>query len=335
MKSNSILSQNNKNIVDSLHFKSFFIDLHNDLLENSVRSNYNWGIRHTIKHTDIPRLFDGGIDAQIFAIWVSPKGGNYYERALNQINNFNKQISLNSDKIAQGRNADNIKQLNEQHKIAAILGVEGGHTIENNLVNLKNFYKLGVRYLTITWENSTDWATSAKDKKSKMKGLSDFGKQVIKTMDSLGMIIDVSHTGIKTIEDILATTKNPIIASHTACYNVRPHYRNLTDEQIKAIASKGGIIGITFYPPFLSNTGTANVETVVKHIDYIVKLVGIDYVAIGSDFDGIEKTPQGLEDVSRFPNLTKALFKKGYSESDIRKILGENFLRVFRVVCKK
>ena len=146
------------------------------------------------------------------------------------------------------------------------------------------------------------------------------------------MIIDVSHTGIKTIEDILKVTKNPIIASHSGAYKIKNHYRNLNDDQIKAIANSGGLIGITFYPPFIGVGKSADIMTVIKHINYIVDLVGIDHVAIGSDFDGMELTPTGLEDVSKFPNLIKALRKQNYSEQDIKKICGENFLRVLKSI---
>jgi membrane dipeptidase len=148
------------------------------------------------------------------------------------------------------------------------------------------------------------------------------------------MIIDVAHTGIKTISDILATTKNPIVATHSGVRALNNHYRNLTDAQIDSIAGRGGVIGVVFYPPFLSSKGSATIDTVIKHIDYIKNRVGIDYVAIGSDFDGIGSVPVGLEDVSKLPNLTAALLKRGYSIADVRKILGENYLRVFRQVCK-
>jgi membrane dipeptidase len=314
--------------------KIFLIDLHNDLLENCAKRKYNWGERHPNLHTDLPRMMEGGLSAQIFAIWVSPKGGYFYNRALKQADIFKEQMKLNNDKIEQAFSADDIERIYKSGKISAILGVEGGHAIEKDITKLKNLYKLGARYLTITWENSTDWAISAKDKNSLKKGLSDLGVKIIKSMDSLGMIIDVSHTGKKTIEDILKVTKNPVIASHSGAFQLRNHYRNLTDEQIKAIANTGGLIGVTFYPNFIESGKTANIKSVIKHINYIVKLVGIDYVGIGSDFDGIEITPTGLEDVSKFKNLISALKKEKYSDEDIRKICGENFLRVFKRVSK-
>jgi membrane dipeptidase len=214
--------------------------------------------------------------------------------------------------------------------------VEGGTAIEEDLGKLNILYGLGARYFTITWNNSTSWATSAADAQSATKGLTDFGKEVIKRMDSLGMIVDVSHTGIKTIEDILAVTKNPIIASHSGVRTLRNHTRNLTDDQIKAIAHGGGVIGVVFYTSFISTapSGSVTIDTVVKHIEYIKNLVGVDHVAIGSDYDGGITAPVGLENVSKLGNLTLALLRKGYSPADVRKVLGENYLRVFSAVCK-
>ncbi|MCX8010281.1 MAG: dipeptidase, partial [Ignavibacteria bacterium] len=295
---------------------------------------YQLGIKHSYNHSDIPRFFEGGIDAQMLSLWADPN--NYdssYKRTIQMIDSFKSQLALNQLTMGQAKNSGDIAQLTSQNKFAGILCVEGGHSIENSIDKLKTFYQLGARYMTITWNNSTSWATSAADAQSQTKGLSDFGKQVIKSMDSLGMIIDVSHVGIKTIQDILATTKNPIIASHSGVRALRNHYRNLTDDQIRSIAQGGGVIGVVFYPSFLSSRTPVTIDTVIKHIDYIRNLVGIDHIAIGSDFDGIETTPVGLEDVSKLPNLTMALLRKGYSISDVMKILGGNYLRVFKKVC--
>ncbi|HEX9974727.1 MAG TPA: membrane dipeptidase, partial [bacterium] len=321
--------------LDLLHSKAFVVDLHNDVLEKVVGSGYQLGVRHSYNHSDIPRFFEGGVDAQMFVVWVDHRAylNISYQRALQFFDAFDNQVALNPTKIAQARNADEIFQVNAQQKLAGVLVVEGGHAIENDLDKLKELYRRGMRYLTITWNNSTDWATSAEDSRTTTRGLSDFGKQVIRTLDSLGVIIDVSHVGIKTIQDILATSKNPIIASHSDVRALRNHYRNLYDDQIVAIANSGGVIGVVFYPYFLSSGGTTNISTVIKHINYIVNLVGIDHVAIGSDYDGIESTPIGLEDVSKLPALTMALLKAGYSNANVKKILGENFLRVFREVC--
>lgn len=321
--------------LQTVHRRSFFIDLHNDVMELAI-DGYQLGVRHTTHHSDLPRFRDGGVDAQMFSIWVDPNRfpSTPYQQAIQIIDSFAMQVGRYSASFAQARTSTEIQQANAAGKLAGILGVEGGHAIQNDINNLISLYQRGARYLTITWNNSTAWATAAADPLSATRGLSDFGRQVIRTMDSLGMIIDVSHTGIKTIEDILATTTHPIIASHSGARALRNHYRNLTDAQLLSIAQRGGVIGVVFYPPFLSATSTVTIDTVVRHIEYMKNLVGIDHVAIGSDFDGIEITPVGLEDVTKFPALTMALLKRGYTSADIRKLLGENYMRVFRTVCE-
>lgn len=322
--------------LNTVHFYSRLIDLHNDILEVMIgEPTYHLGTLHTTHHTDIPRFQKGGVDVQFFSVWISPSeydSNLYYDQSQVMMNLFNNELSLNPNTIGQARNPVEAISLNDNGKIAAVIGVEGGHTIENSLTNLASLYLQGMRYMTITWNNSTSWAVSAQDSRSTTVGLSDFGKSVIRTMDSLGVIIDVSHTGIKTIQDILQVTTNPIIATHSGARKLRNHYRNLYDSQIIDIANSGGVIGVVFYPPFLSSSNTTNIDTVIKHIDYIKNLVGIDHIAIGSDFDGIEVTPVGLEDVSKFPALTMRLFEHGYSEEDVRKILGGNFMRVFEQV---
>jgi membrane dipeptidase len=322
--------------LETVHHRAFVFDLHNDVMEKVV-FGYQMGIRHTTDQSDLPRFRDGGVDAQMFAVWTDWRDSvahPYYDFTLAMVDSFNSQIRQNSADFGQARTSEEILEANAAGKLAGVLAVEGGHAIENDLAKLRTFYEKGARYLTITWNNSLPWAVSAADARSTTVGLSDFGRQVIRTMDSLGMIIDVAHTGIKTIWDILATTKNPIVATHSGVRALNNHTRNLTDAQIDSIAKRGGVIGVVFYPPFLSPRASATIDTVIRHIDYIKNRVGIDYVAIGSDFDGIESVPVGLEDVAKLPNLTAALLKRGYSIADVRKILGENYLRVFRQICK-
>lgn len=322
-------------LLTSFHSTSTLIDLHNDILEVMTSdTSYHLKHRHNYNHTDIPRLKDGGVDLQFFSVWVSPtQYSNYFQQAQVMLNIFNSELNENQNSIAQAFNWLQADSIIQQNKIAAVIGVEGGHHIENSLDNLVSLYNSGMRYMTITWNNSTDWAVSAQDSRSATVGLSDFGRQVIRTMDSLGIIIDVSHTGIKTIQDILQETQNPIVATHSGARALRNHYRNLYDWQIQDIANSGGVIGVVFYPYFLNGTSSATIQDVIAHIDYIKNLVGIDYVAIGSDFDGIEVVPSGLEDTSKFPNLTEALFDHGYTKEEIEKILYKNFKRVFEQVC--
>jgi len=245
---------------------------------------------------------------------------------------------INSDNLVVTNNSESTLNAINESKIAAVIGVEGGHTIENSIDKLVQLYNMGMRYLTITWNNSTNWAVSASDSRTNTVGLSEFGKNVIRKMDSLGVIIDVSHVGIKTISDILEVTKNPIMATHSGVRAIKNSSRNLYDNQIKAIANSGGVIGIVFYPTFIGdadNDGDSDIADVIAHIDYIVNLVGVDYVAIGSDFDGTSGyLVEGLSDVTKYPVLTMALLKHGYTHAQIRKILGENFLRIFKQVCK-
>lgn len=323
--------------LETVHSRAFVFDLHNDVMEIAVNGGYELGVRHTYNHSDLPRFREGGMDAQMFALWTDwtdSVAHPYYAYTLQMADSFQNQVARNAASFVQARSYDELVLANASGKLAGVLAVEGGHAIENSLEKLRTFYSLGARYFTITWNNSTAWAVSAADARTSTVGLSEFGKQVVRTADSLGMIIDVAHTGIKTIWDILATTKNPVIDSHAGVRALNNNTRNLTDAQIDSIARRGGVIGVVFYPPFLSSKGGVNIDTVIKHIDYIKNRVGIDYVAIGSDWDGIGSTPVGLEDVSKLPNLTAALLRHGYSIPDVMKILGGNYLRVFRQVCK-
>jgi membrane dipeptidase len=327
-------------MLDTVHDRAFLIDLHNDIMEQIAASGFTYQLadRHTTKHTDIPRLRDGGVDAQVFSIWVSPTSyapSIYFATAKKFIDSMKAQVGRNAKDVEIVLKKDSLDVFARQNRIAGLLVVEGGHCIEDNLENLRVLYNEGVRMMTITWKNSTSWAVSDQDTRAATVGLNDFGKQVIRTMDSLGMIIDVSHVGKKTIEDILATSTNPIIASHSGAYTLANNSRNLTDSQILALAGRGGVIGVVFYPYYLTGSRTASLDNVIQHIDYIKNLTkSVDCIALGSDFDGIEVTPQGLENVTRFPAITEALLQRGYSREDVRKILGGNFMRVFRAVCK-
>lgn len=325
--------------IVTIHSQATVIDLHNDFLEKILEdTSHHLMPRYygNDYHTDIPRLIEGGVDIQFFVDWINYRDyGNYFETSQTVIELFNRELNLYPEYIQQARTLNEALTINSDGKIAAVLCVEGGHTIENSIDNLISLYDAGMRYMTITWNNSTDWAVSAADDRAETVGLSEFGKEVIRTMDSLGVIIDISHTGIQTIEDIIEITTNPIIASHSGVRAIRDRTRNLTDSQIQAIAATDGVIGIVFYPPFLAGWN-ASISHVIQHIDYIVNLVGIDYVALGSDFDGIgTNTVSGLDDVSKFPALTLALLSDGYSRTDVEKILGGNFMRVFREVCNK
>ncbi|MFH1525368.1 MAG: membrane dipeptidase [Bacteroidota bacterium] len=324
--------------IELIHYKAILVDLHNDVLEIMIDDpSYRWANYNTKNHTDLPRMKIGGIDIQFFSVWVSPGSypTNAYEVANQLLDIFESEVFVNSASIEQAGSYDQAMSVVANNKIAGVIGVEGGHAIENSLEKLTRLYNRGMRYMTITWNNSTDWAISASDSRTNSQGLSEFGREVISKMDSLGVIIDVSHVGIQTIKDILTITNNPIIASHSGARALLNRYRNLYDWQIQDIANSGGVIGIVFYPPFLgANSNSVDIETVIDHIDYIVNLVGINHVSLGSDFDGIgTNTVNGLENTSKFPDLTWGLLNRGYSRDDIELILGGNFLRVFKKVC--
>ena len=365
-----------------LHFDAFVVDTHNDVVQYTLNGiDISGRIKHG--HSDIPRFREGGVDVEIFSIWVPPEtvSRSYYDQANEQIDSIESFARKNSRYVSIAKNSHQLEELVGQGKFVAMMGMEGGHPMENDLKKLEHFYNRGVRYVTLTWNNSTDWATSAKDesdpdKHLAKKGLSDFGKKIVRTMNKLGMIVDVSHVGERTFLDVLKTTTKPIIASHSSVWTLCHHRRNLKDDQLKAIAMNGGVVFINFNPPFIDSTYAQKetalqkriqtqydsikktltgddfikdqlatealmpefesirpaLSSLIDHFDYVAKLIGVDHVGIGSDFNGIAVAPKEMDDVSFLPNITRELLKRGYSESDVRKILGGNFLRVLRAV---
>ncbi len=361
-----------------IHFKSILIDTHNDIPTTAIDAGVSFDQSLKTKtHSDLQRMFEGGVDAQFFSIWCDGLKENPYAWANREIDTVMAWTNRNPTKMMQAFTANDIIKAAKQKKLAVLFGVEGGHMIENDLNKLDALYKRGVRYMTITWNNSTSWATSALDETTKAdslkhKGLTDFGKSIVKRMNELGMLVDLSHVGEQTFWDAIATTSKPVLVSHSCVYTLCPFRRNLKDDQIKAIAKNGGVIHLNFYSGFLdpafearSDAFTAKHKTemdsllkinpeayfmqvylfnkypdevkslrppmslLLDHLDYIVKLVGVDYVGFGSDFDGVNSLPEGLDGVEDFPKLTEELVKRGYSKKDIRKILGGNFIRVF------
>jgi membrane dipeptidase len=365
----------------TIHSQALVADMHSDTVLRMVKG-FDFGVRDTSGNMDIPRLQEGGVDLQVFAVWLpteTPKE-RCLARADEMIDSLEAQINRHGDKIAICRSAEQAGQIIYSGRIAAFIGIENGVAIADDLANLDHFYGRGVRYLTLTHTSSSDWCISSADTAPAFAGLTDFGREVVRRMNDLGMIVDVSHASAKAVEEVLKITTSPIIASHSCVYNLCQHDRNLTDEQIRAIAQNGGVIGINFFGGYLSNRWKEvtdsiqqahqaeidsidalykddydkkhqalawlfeeydkaiakediNVGTVVDHIDYIVRLVGADYVGLGSDFDGVFSLPNGLKDCSMMPNITKELVKRGYSRVDIEKILGGNFMRVFKEVC--
>ncbi len=371
----TIFSQKYKKI----HSDAVLVDTHNDFPSASIEKKVSLDSDLLGKtHTDLARLRKGGVDVQIFSIFCGPEQQQPYAFANREIDSVYEWANRAPNRMTIVRTPAELKQAIKDNRLATMLGVEGGHMIEDKIENLDALYVRGVRYMTLTWNNSTTWATSAADETTKgdsltHKGLTDLGKKIVVRMNELGMLIDISHNGEQTFWDVLKLTKKPIIASHSCVWTFCHHRRNLKDDQIKAIAKNGGVIHLNFYAGFLDSTyekkaaqllakhkpeidslvahGTqpdyAGIMTMEKykaetnairpplsllldHLDYIVKLVGVDFVGLGSDFDGIEAGPRELNGVQDFPLITKGLLERGYSKKDVRKILGENFLRVFK-----
>lgn len=371
-------------VYKKLHNEAIVIDTHNDVLSSATMRGLDIGNNLKGKtHSDIARFKKGGIDIQVFSIFCDEKFGRdtAFKFANIEIDSLYAIVSRHSDKMMMVTSPEQLQQAVKEKKLGCMIGVEGGHMIEDRMNYLDSLFQRGARYLTLTWNNSTSWASSAKDETNKetgANGLNDFGKSIVHRMNDLGMMVDLSHTGEKTFWDVIQSTKKPVLLSHSSVYRLCPVFRNLKDDQIKAIAKNGGVIQVNFYSGFIDSNYQKNrkaifdkhsmekdslkelgipdfeiSETLAKkykkemdairpplsllidHIDYIVKLAGIDYVGLGADMDGIESLPQGLNGVEDFPKITMALLKRGYSETDIRKILGGNFIRVFEANSKQ
>jgi membrane dipeptidase len=296
------------------------------------RSEVGIGTRSNVGHVDIPRLQDGGVDCQVFAISSerSRSPSHPLRTALEMINRFYIECKTNQDTIVPVTNHSEILKAKNEGKIAAILSIEGAHIIECSIDMFSIFHRLGVRMVGLVHSLRNQLADGVKDKRTG-GGLSELGIAAVETLEKLNTIIDVSHLNDEGFWDLVSITKNPFIASHSNCRTICEHPRNLTDEQIIALADKKGVIGMNFAPSFV-HPNLASVQGVVDHIDHIVDLVGPNYVGLGSDFDGIPYTPVGLESVSKMPNITEELLIRDYSEADIQNILGSNHLRVFKEV---
>ncbi len=317
-----------------VHQKAIVFDGHCDTLLEIMNHKRSLGSKTSTGHLDIPRLKEGGIDIQVFAVFIEDiyKPDRALKRTLQLIDCFYSEIEKNQDEISVVTNFNQLEVVHRARKIAAVLSIEGGEALEGDLAVLRVLYKLGVRLLTLTWNQRNQIADGLSESRTG-GGLTEFGIKVINEMNKLGMLIDVSHLSEAGFWDVVKYSKNPIIASHSNCYTICSQRRNLKDDQIKAIANKGGVIGITFVPNFLTQENRkATIKDVIKHIDYLVEKVGVDYVGLGSDFDGTDDLPLDLEGVEKVPNITIELVKRGYEEEDIKKILGGNFLRVFKEV---
>lgn len=365
-----------------IHKKAIVIDTHNDITSPMYDEDFDLGTSSIGKfhvdgdpfHTDIARMKKGGLTAEFFSIYVDAKyarEGGSASRAMNLIDAAYRAAERYPETFITAYSAADIRRAKQQNKIAALMGIEGGHAIEDSLAVLREFYRLGVRYMTLTHNNTNNWADASRGE-AKHNGLTDFGREVVREMNRLGMLVDVSHVSDKTMSDVLDISTAPIVASHSSAQFFSKHPRNVNDDLIKRIAKNGGVVMINFYPAFLDqrywdeerarneklkpqldalneqfkNDLSALSEAkrklyaanpiyalsytkIVDHIDHIKEVAGIDYVGIGSDFDGVPALPEGINGIEDLPLITYEMLRRNYSETDIRKVLGENFLRAF------
>lgn len=366
----------------SIHRRAVVVDMHADTVQFMLDEGVDINERAPGLHLDAGRMKEGGLDAQFFAIWVEPQyfgtgGHRAVKRADEQIARVRALAEKHPETWTLATGAADIRRAAEEGRLAALMGLEGGYAIDEKLENVERYYQMGVRYMSPAWTVSTSWAGSSGDTEGRTRGLNDFGRAVVREMNRLGMMIDVSHVSDKTFWDIIETSTKPVIATHSNARAITNVPRNLADEQIRALAGTGGVVCVVFYPAFVepgwdeqkrrvdaeiaplveaASRGVASmgspgslkriardrvrereyrrrmppvsVARVVDHIDHIVRLVGVDHVGLGSDFDGIQAVPRDLASVADLPNLTAELLKRGYTESDVEKILGGNILRV-------
>jgi membrane dipeptidase len=359
-----------------IHRRAIVIDTHNDVTTPMTNDDFDLsGTPPAPYRTNIERMKQGGLNAEFFSLYIRPwyvEHGGSTRRTLDMIDSVYRAVERHPNDLMFATSVADIRRAKRQGRIAALMGIEGGHAIEDSLATLREFYRLGVRYMTLTWNNTNNWADAGRGEK-KHGGLSEFGKEVVREMNRLGMLVDVSHVSDETMSDALDVSKAPIIASHSSARAVSDVSRNIPDDLLKRIARNGGVVHVNFYSVFVDVKTVAPqsaardkklkaqqdaidekykndperraeesdkleashplpplpISKLIDHIDHIAKVAGVDHVGIGADFDGANDMPEGAKDVSMLPNITYELLKRGYSERDIVKILGGNFLRAF------
>lgn len=319
----------------TLHHDSTIFDGHCDTLLEVLAGKRKLHERSTEGHIDVPRLREGGVTAQVFAIFIEDHylPARAAVQTLRLLDTFHNELTANEDALLLATKAEHIEQAKKTGKVAAVIGIEGAESLEGDLRLLRMFYRLGVRLLTVAWSRRNEAADGVQEARTG-GGLTNFGLKLVEECNRLGIMVDVSHLAPAGVKDVLEASSQPVIASHSNAYALCSHPRNLTDQQLAALAEKGGVVGVTFVPSFIAeDRKEASLEKLLDHIDHIVRVAGVDHVGLGSDFDGFSPPPPpGLEDVTRLPGITAGLLYRGYSEEDVRKILGGNFLRVFRQV---
>jgi membrane dipeptidase len=357
-----------------IHSNLPVIDGHNDL-PWAIRTRANGSLdvadaaTHLADyHTDIGRLIEGGVGAQFWSVYVPAWSKQPLAETLQQADLVDRIVADNPAQLEYASTTADIRRIRGQGRIACLLGAEGGHSIEESIENLELLYRRGVRYMTLTHNDTLSWADAATDT-PQHGGLTGFGRAVVGEMNRLGMMVDISHVAVATMHDALDVTRAPLIASHSSCYALAPHPRNIPDDVLERVAGNGSVVMVNFYPPFVLPELAArsigiyeesrrlmaelgdeaavadmiaarwsdveergNVASVVDHIEHIARVAGVDHVGLGSDFDGVDMLPKGLEDVSCYPNITVELLRRDWDETSIRKVLGENILRVMEDV---
>jgi membrane dipeptidase len=368
------LAERARRILDQVPIFDGHNDLPSELLAraNSDPARFDLTQRQDSFMTDIPRLREGRVGAQFWSAYVDndsiPTGASL-RQALRQIDMIHRMVRRYPQHFELARTAADVERIQKQGRIASLIGVEGGHAIENSLSALRMLYELGARYMTLTHNTTLRWADAAADI-NRNRGLTEFGEEVVREMNRLGMIVDLSHTSPETMRDAIRVSAAPVIFSHSSARALVDHPRNVPDDVLRSLPKNGGVVQVTFVPDFDSKAAfawaqrrdslieslraefddnaeigrrsrewmqanpqpNANVSDVADHIDHVRKIAGIDHVGIGSDFDGIGHGPDGLENVSTFPTLFAELLRRGYSEADLKKISGQNMMRVMRQV---
>ncbi len=389
----NLLGQNNQAPANvsakamQIHNSAIVVDTHADTPQRFLDENFDIASTepNSLVQVTLDKARAGNLAAEFFSNWVEPatNHGHFAQKTLDLIDSVYQQAARHPDRMMMAFSPADIERAHKEHKLAALMGIEGGHSMENDIHLLRDFYRLGVRYMTLSWSNTNEWADSSGDvndaKVQHHNGLTDFGKQVVLEMNRLGMMVDISHVADKTFWDAIATTRAPVIASHSSARSLVNHPRNMTDDMLRAVAKNGGVVQVNFFAGFddakFSEASQAQAKdrdaaveaalarkraagekvtfvdedqierewmgkiprpplsSLIDHIDHIAKVAGVDHVGLGSDFDGVSgATPAGLDSAADLPKITQALLDRGYSAEDIRKILGENLLRVFREV---
>lgn len=353
-----------------VHASGMLWDGHNDLpyalrKRGDVRfEKVDIGKRLPDGQTDIPRMRQGGLKAQFWSVFIGSDQPHPARTVVEQIDLVRRMCTRYPDDLELALSAEDVERITRAGKVASLIGIEGGVAIENDLAMLRAFYDLGARYMTLTHNATLDWADAATDA-PRHHGLTEFGERVVREMNRLGMLVDISHVSPETMDDALRVSQAPVIASHSSAKALAPHPRNVPDDILRRLEANGGVVMVNFYSGFLlpdsaskvvnarkelqarhadkaeyekafaawskaNHLPRGTVADVADHIDHIVKVAGIDHVGIGSDYDGITMWPVGLDDVADYPRLTEELLKRGYSDSDVHKVLGGNVLRAFR-----